>query len=127
VDDDQTGPVTGTVVGDWGAVVGCWLLVVGSQGRKARNRWLKRLLVVGSWLLAATARAVGRQQPAQMPRQNKGDRLDTKGYRDLVVWQRAIDMVPAVYNLVVGFPPHETFSLANQIRRAVVSMRNGSS
>ena len=45
-----------------------------------------------------------------------------QGYRDLVVWQRAIDLVPAVYGVVRSFPKHETYALSDQIRRAVVSI-----
>ncbi len=45
-----------------------------------------------------------------------------QGYRDLVVWQRAIDLVPAVYAVVKAFPKHETYALSDQIRRAVVSI-----
>lgn len=44
------------------------------------------------------------------------------GYKDLVVWQRAIDLVPKVYGLVKRFPKEETYALADQIRRAVVSI-----
>ena len=45
-----------------------------------------------------------------------------QGYRDLVVWQRAIDLVPAIYAIVKSFPRHETFALSDQVRRAVVSI-----
>jgi four helix bundle protein len=45
-----------------------------------------------------------------------------QGYRDLVVWQRAIDLVPAVYTVVRSFPKHETYALSDQVRRAVVSI-----
>jgi len=43
-------------------------------------------------------------------------------YRDLRVWQAAIDLVPAVYALLKRFPKEETFALAGQVRRAVVSV-----
>lgn len=46
----------------------------------------------------------------------------SKSYEDLVVWQRAIDLVPRVYELLKSFPKHETYALADQIRRAVVSI-----
>lgn len=45
-----------------------------------------------------------------------------QGYRDLVVWQRAVDLVPAVYAILRSFPKHETYALSDQIRRAVVSI-----
>src|SRR5437870_1414827 len=34
-----------------------------------------------------------------------------KGYRDLVVWQRAMDLVTATYRLTASFPRHETYGL----------------
>ena len=43
-------------------------------------------------------------------------------YKDLVVWKRAIDLVPWIYELLRCFPPHENFALAAQIRRSVVSI-----
>lgn len=43
-------------------------------------------------------------------------------YRELVVWQRAIALVPEVYKLVKAFPPTEMYALADQVRRAVVSI-----
>ena len=46
----------------------------------------------------------------------------SKSYEDLVVWQRAIDLAPKVYELLKSFPKHETNALADQIRRAVVSI-----
>lgn len=46
----------------------------------------------------------------------------SKSYEDLVVWQRAVDLAPKVYELLRSFPKHETYALADQIRRAVVSI-----
>ncbi len=43
-------------------------------------------------------------------------------YRDLIVWQKAIDLVPAVYALIRRFPQEENFALTQQVRRAVVSV-----
>ncbi len=48
--------------------------------------------------------------------------MGKQNYRDLVVWQRAIDLVPDVYSLLKKFPKEETFALSGQIRRAVVSV-----
>lgn len=45
-----------------------------------------------------------------------------KSYRDLVVWQRAIELSVAVYKLTEEFPKHELYGLAVQLRRAVVSI-----
>ncbi len=40
----------------------------------------------------------------------------------LLVWQRAVDLCPAVYNLSRKFPRDEIYGLVNQIRRASVSI-----
>jgi four helix bundle protein len=42
------------------------------------------------------------------------------GYRDLVVWQRAMELVVEVYRCTKGFPKDEMFGLAAQMRRAAV-------
>ncbi|THJ24719.1 MAG: four helix bundle protein [Nitrospira sp. CG24E] len=43
-------------------------------------------------------------------------------YTELVVWQRAIALVPEVYKLLKAFPAAETYALADQVRRAAVSI-----
>jgi four helix bundle protein len=45
-----------------------------------------------------------------------------KSYRDLKVWQRAIEMTLAIYRVTAGFPKEEMFGLTSQIRRAGVSV-----
>jgi four helix bundle protein len=45
-----------------------------------------------------------------------------ESYRDLLVWQRAIQMTLAIYRLTTGFPKEELFGLTSQIRRAGVSV-----
>lgn len=45
-----------------------------------------------------------------------------QGYHDLKVWLRAIDLAPVVYRLLKHLPKEETYALATQIRRAVVSI-----
>lgn len=45
-----------------------------------------------------------------------------KDYRDLLVWQKGIQLVKMVYALVAAFPKHETYALSDQLRRAVVSV-----
>lgn len=44
------------------------------------------------------------------------------GYEKLVVWQRAMDLVVEVYELVKAFPSDETYALTGQIRRCSVSL-----
>jgi len=43
-------------------------------------------------------------------------------YRDLVVWQRAIQMTVTIYRLSAGFPKDEMYGLTSQLRRAAVSV-----
>ena len=43
-------------------------------------------------------------------------------HEDLVAWQRAIDLVMAVYDVTKWFPADERFALTDQIRPAVVSI-----
>lgn len=45
-----------------------------------------------------------------------------QGYRELKVWQRAMELVEYVYYLVGRLPKSETYALSDQMRRAVVSI-----
>ena len=45
-----------------------------------------------------------------------------QSYRDLLVWQKAMDLVDRVYDLSVEFPADERYALVPQLRRAVVSI-----
>ncbi len=49
--------------------------------------------------------------------------MDTvNSYRDLKVWQRAMDVAVLVYELTRTFPKEEQFGLTSQIRRAAFSI-----
>ena len=48
--------------------------------------------------------------------------MRVRNYRDLVVWERAVDLVAEVYRLSAGFPREEQFGLTSQMRRASVSV-----
>ncbi|MGO9403504.1 MAG: four helix bundle protein [Terriglobales bacterium] len=43
-------------------------------------------------------------------------------FKDLVVWQKAMEMVTEVYELTGSFPKREVYSLTDKIRRAAVSV-----
>jgi len=45
-----------------------------------------------------------------------------QSHRDLVVWQKSMDLVVEVYKLVKLLPKEETYALSDQMRRAVVSI-----
>ena len=45
-----------------------------------------------------------------------------KSYRDLQVWQEAVDLVELVYRASAAFPADERFGLTSQLRRSSVSI-----
>ncbi|MGO9318988.1 MAG: four helix bundle protein [Terracidiphilus sp.] len=45
-----------------------------------------------------------------------------QSFKELVVWQRAIELTVDVYKLTSKFPDYERFDLTNQMRRASVSI-----
>jgi four helix bundle protein len=45
-----------------------------------------------------------------------------QSYRDLIVWQRAVQMSVAIYRLTAAFPRDELYGLTCQLRRAGVSV-----
>ncbi len=45
---------------------------------------------------------------------------ETRGYRDLIAWQRGMLLVTEVYGLVKKLPQHELYCLSSQIRRAAI-------
>jgi four helix bundle protein len=45
-----------------------------------------------------------------------------KNYRDLIVWQKSMDLVEQIYVLSSDFPTTETYGLTSQIKRAAVSV-----
>lgn len=45
-----------------------------------------------------------------------------KAYKDLIVWQKGIDLAVRVYELTDKFPKEEVYGLTSQMRRAAVSV-----
>lgn len=45
-----------------------------------------------------------------------------ESFRELIVWQKAMVLVEDVYRLIKVFPKEETYSLADQTKRAAVSV-----
>lgn len=43
-------------------------------------------------------------------------------FRDLLVWQRGMELAEAIYDASRAFPQDERFGLTNQIRRCAVSV-----
>lgn len=43
-------------------------------------------------------------------------------HKDLIVWERSMDLVVSTYKLSSHFPPEEKFGLTSQMRRAAISV-----
>jgi len=43
-------------------------------------------------------------------------------YKDIIVWQKAMDLVVAVYDLTEGFPRSALYGLTSQMHRSAVSI-----
>lgn len=50
------------------------------------------------------------------------ERPMAKSFKDLIVWQKAHDLVLSVYAVSKSFPKEELFALTSQIRRSAVSV-----
>lgn len=48
--------------------------------------------------------------------------MKSSNYKELKVWQKAMDLTVEVYKLVKLLPKEETYALSDQMRRAVVSI-----
>lgn len=48
--------------------------------------------------------------------------IEIRSYKDLIVWQKAMDLVDQVYFATSLFPKSEQFSLVSQMRRSGVSI-----
>lgn len=48
--------------------------------------------------------------------------MGAKSYRDLIAWQKAMDLVEGVYRASRDWPKEELYGLTNQVRRAAVSV-----
>jgi four helix bundle protein len=45
-----------------------------------------------------------------------------RSYQDLIVWQKAMELVTKIYRVSNKFPRDEIFALTNQLRRAAISV-----
>ncbi|MBQ1196041.1 MAG: four helix bundle protein [Clostridia bacterium] len=48
--------------------------------------------------------------------------MEAKGYEQLNVWQKAMDLTVEIYSLTKHFPREELYGITNQMRRAAVSI-----
>lgn len=67
----------------------------------------------GEWLVASETKLVNRLKSAN---------AKPKHYKDLLIWQKAVELAKAVYKLTEEFPDTERFGLVAQMRRAAVSV-----
>jgi four helix bundle protein len=58
----------------------------------------------------------------EQPKATANGKQIIRNYRDLLVWQKAMSLVEAIYELTHCFPVDERFGLVAQIRRAAVSI-----
>jgi|GEM_PF-120065 len=75
------------------------------------GRYGAMVLARGRWSVAGDRWAVGEMR-----------KMKVKSYRDLILWQKGMDLVEAVYRVTKAFPREEMHCLSSQIRRAAVSV-----
>lgn len=46
----------------------------------------------------------------------------SKNYKDLIVWQKAIDIAELTYKITSKFPKEEVYGLTSQMRRSSISI-----
>ena len=53
---------------------------------------------------------------------DNAERPKIRNFRDLLIWQRSMDLADAVYSATRHFPKEERYGLTSQMRRAAVSV-----
>lgn len=48
--------------------------------------------------------------------------MKVQSYRDLVAWQKSMDLAVAIHRVAISFPRSELFGLTSQLNRAAVSI-----
>ncbi len=48
--------------------------------------------------------------------------MQTKSFKDLIVWQKSFELVKEVYKFSDGFPKSELYGVTQQMRRAAISI-----
>jgi four helix bundle protein len=79
--------------------------VISDQYAAKTDRWLRSVSLVG----LAMGSEMGNKAPAQ-------------SFRELVVWQRSIQLATAIYRLTKEFPREEIYGLTSQLRCSAVSV-----
>lgn len=47
---------------------------------------------------------------------------NVRSHRDLIVWQKAVDLAVLIYDLVKTFPPNERYGFTSQLTRAATAV-----
>ncbi len=47
---------------------------------------------------------------------------EVRSYKDLIIWQKSIDLVVEIYQALKNFPREELYALSDQIKRSAVSV-----
>ena len=45
---------------------------------------------------------------------------EIRSYKDLIIWQKSIDLVVDIYQVVKSFPREELYALSDQIKKSAV-------
>lgn len=48
--------------------------------------------------------------------------MSSSSYKDLIAWQKGMELLAAIYDVTESFPSNEQFGLVSQLRRAAVSV-----
>lgn len=48
--------------------------------------------------------------------------MTVQSYKELIAWQKGMDLVEKIYKATQGFPRDEVYGLTSQVRRAAVSI-----
>lgn len=48
--------------------------------------------------------------------------MKVSNYKELIVWQKSMDLAEGVYKATANFPKEETYGLTSQMRRSAVSV-----
>ncbi len=52
----------------------------------------------------------------------KNNNTKIESFTDLIIWKKAHEVVLSIYRITKGFPAEEKFSLADQMKRAAISI-----
>ena len=55
-------------------------------------------------------------------KKTKRETVGSRNFKDLLAWQKSMDLVTACYKLTANFPASERYGLTDQLRRAAVSI-----